>query len=76
LQKELDEKVDSLRQRQEERKGFLRQINNEEQTRQDHKNWQNIQKELETADKLASNFHHYQAMRQNPLLAIEGERVR
>jgi len=76
LQNDLDGKVDSLRQRQEERKSYLRQINNEEQIRQDHNSWQNIQKELEKVNQLAANFHQYQEMRQKPLLAIEGERAR
>ncbi len=76
LQKELDGKVESLRLRQEERKIFQQQINNEVQIRQEHINWQGIQKELETVDKLAANFHQYQTMRQKPMLVIEGERAR
>lgn len=76
MQNDLNMKVDNLRQRQEERKTFLQQINNEEQIHQQYFAWQAAQKELESLDKVAANFHQYQAMRQKPMVAIEAERAR
>ena len=76
LQKDLDIKVESLLLRQEERKSYLKEINNEVKTLQDYAAWQKILNELESVNKLAANFHQYQSMRQKPLVVIERERAR
>ena len=76
LQNDLDTKVENLRIRQEDRKSFLLQIENEKQTRQEYTSWQKTEKELEAIDKIAANFHQYQVTRHAPLVAIETEKAR
>ena len=56
LQNDLDTKVENLRIRQEDRKSFLLQIENEKQTRQEYASWQKTKKELEAIDKIASQL--------------------
>lgn len=76
LQLDLDTRVEILRQRQEERKNYRAQIENEDQIRKNFESWQKSKTELETIEKVAINFHQYQEKRQPALLAIEGEKVR
>jgi exonuclease SbcC len=76
LQVELNDLVENLRQRQEERKHYLSQIENETKIRKDYAHWQKVLKELDAIDKMAVNFHQYQAKRHVPLMAIETERTR
>jgi len=76
LQKDLNAKVENLRVRQEDRKTYLLEIENEKQTRKEFENWQKVQKELEAIDKIAANFHQYQETRQVPVMAIQAEKVR
>jgi exonuclease SbcC len=75
LKTELDQKLDNLRDRQEEQKEFRLQIANEAQIRAGHAAWLEQQKKLAELDAQAANFHQYEAKRQAPLLKIEGERA-
>ncbi len=75
LQSELDQKLDDLRERQEEQKTFRLQIANETQIRAGHAAWLEQQKMLAALDAQAANFHQYESKRQSPLLKIEGERA-
>ncbi len=75
LQTELDQKLDDLRERQEEQKTFRLQIANEAQIRAGHAAWLEQQKKLAELDAQAANFHQYESKRQAPLLKIEGERA-
>ncbi len=75
LQAELDQKLDALRERQEEQKAFRMQIANEAQIRAGHAAWLEQQKKLAELDAQAVNFHQYESKRQAPLLNIEGERA-
>ncbi|PKN90035.1 MAG: hypothetical protein CVU45_04615, partial [Chloroflexi bacterium HGW-Chloroflexi-7] len=75
LQSELDQKLDDLRERQEEQKNFRLQNANEIQIRAGHAAWLDQQKKLALLDAQAVNFHQYESKRQAPLLKIEGERA-
>jgi DNA repair protein SbcC/Rad50 len=75
LQAELDQKLDDLRDRQEEQKEFRLQIASEAEIRAGHAAWLEQQKKLAELDAVAANFHQYESKRQAPLLKIEGERA-
>jgi exonuclease SbcC len=75
LQQELDSRVESLRQRQEERKSILLTLQNERMIRQGNADWQKVKAQLEAIEKVAANFHQFQELRQAPLLVIEKERT-
>ncbi len=76
LQNDLNGKVENLQQRQEDRKTYRLEIENDTQIRKDHDTWQKVRTDLEAIEKMASNFHQYQEKRQPFLLAIETEKTR
>ncbi len=76
LHVDLDQKVDALRERQEEQKQFRLQIENEKEIRAGYAEWQALQKQLEEIESVATNFRQFESRRQTPLLTIESERAR
>ncbi|MBA4375390.1 MAG: hypothetical protein C0401_04350 [Anaerolinea sp.] len=75
LHAELDRQVDDLRARQEERKQFRQQIENENNIRVEHEQWLKNQKTLAEWETIASNFRQFEIKRHSPLLKIEVERA-
>lgn len=75
LHEELDQKVDDLRDRQEEQKQFRLQIANETEIRKGHAEWLILKEQLSQMDAVAINFHQFESSRQEPLLIIEAEKA-
>jgi exonuclease SbcC len=75
LKSELDQRIDDLRVRQEERKNFRTQIDDEKNIRIEYERWLHLQKQLEKMETIAVNFRNYESKRQAPLMKIEGERA-
>lgn len=75
LQKDLDTRVENLGTRQEERKSYQQQIEDEAQIKLEYAHWQELQKQLEETEKVAANFRQFESRRQAPLLKIESERA-
>ncbi|MBP9040554.1 MAG: SMC family ATPase [Anaerolineaceae bacterium] len=76
LQADLDRSVDNLNQRRSEMKKHLEKIQQEDQINQAVARWEAARQALSDWEAIAVNFHQYEAKRQGPLLAIEGERAR
>jgi exonuclease SbcC len=70
----LDQKVDDLRGRQEERKQFKLQLENEKSIRAEHEVWTNARQRLNELEALAANSRQFDARRHDALIKIEAEK--
>lgn len=73
-QADLDQETENLEQRRREQEEYRLILAQEEEINREVAAWETARAELAEWEKLASNFHQYQAKRQAPLLVIEGER--
>lgn len=76
LRSELDQSVENLNQRRQEKKKYQQKILQEKEILQAVERWKAARQALEDWENIASNFHQFESRRQAPLLVIEGERAR
>jgi exonuclease SbcC len=74
VQVELDQEVENLEQRRREQEEYRLNLAQEDEVNREVAAWETTRTALAELEKLASNFHQYQAQRQSPMLVIERER--